>query len=300
MKKIKSLGLSLAVISTLGFVGCGGGSSSAPTDDIKTGTFVDSPVQGLNYSTATQSGVTNSSGEFEYKNGESVTFKLGTLELGESNGNDIVTPYNLDNSNLDNPGIKAKNIAMLLQNLDQNRSKANSIIISSALKDYNFSAINLNTMSEADVNTILSNTSNYIDKTNNSLITQETALTKMKSFVTNYRYTGTYSGSTTLSTGSSKCTGSTFTIATNGNYIIGKVLNGGDINGTVINGNISGSTTNHETFSAIINSNGNISSFSYCNSKSAFLISNGNTGTKAHSLATSHYPSNSSKINIEK
>ena len=85
MIKIKKLGLSLAVVSaiSLGFTGCGGNSSnSSSSDDTQTGAFVDAPVYGLHYTTATQNGYTNEKGEFKYKDGETCTFTLGNLSLG--------------------------------------------------------------------------------------------------------------------------------------------------------------------------------------------------------------------------
>ena len=93
MKKIKYLGLSLIAATALGFSGCGSsGSSGSSSDTTQTGTFVDAPVQGLNYSTATQSGVTDSSGHFKYKSGETVTFKIGNLTLGSLNAKKTITP----------------------------------------------------------------------------------------------------------------------------------------------------------------------------------------------------------------
>ena len=60
-------------ITTIFLVGCGGGSST-PTS--KTGTFLDSKVVGLSYSTDSVSVTTNENGEFEYIDGENITFKL--------------------------------------------------------------------------------------------------------------------------------------------------------------------------------------------------------------------------------
>ena len=67
----------------LSLVACGGGSgssqSSSTTSDTKTGTFIDSPVMGLSYSSTSHSGITNSAGEFTYTKGETVTFSLGGI-----------------------------------------------------------------------------------------------------------------------------------------------------------------------------------------------------------------------------
>jgi len=136
--------LSLLAVIALGisFVGCGGGSSSSYTsaDTTSTGIFADAPVKGLSYKTATQSGFTDAQGHFKYKAGETVEFKLGTLSLGSCKAGAFVTPYTLGDSNISVPSLKTKNIAMLLQSLDANRSNS-SILDISKLKDFNFSSV---------------------------------------------------------------------------------------------------------------------------------------------------------------
>ena len=52
------------------FIACGGGSST--TSSTSSGTFIDSKVIGLRYSTATQSGFTDINGAYKYKNGETI------------------------------------------------------------------------------------------------------------------------------------------------------------------------------------------------------------------------------------
>jgi len=47
------------------------------------GIFLDSPVQGLEYQTRTQSGITNEKGEFNYLEGETVTFLVGGFGAGD-------------------------------------------------------------------------------------------------------------------------------------------------------------------------------------------------------------------------
>ena len=71
----KSYLVSAALAAVL-FSGCGGGSGSASSTGTSTGIFADAPVQGLGYKTATQSGFTDAQGQFKYKTGETVEFKL--------------------------------------------------------------------------------------------------------------------------------------------------------------------------------------------------------------------------------
>jgi hypothetical protein len=199
VKSFKYIVLSLAILLTLGFSGCSESSSSDSTTTY-TGTFVDAPVQGLNYSTVTQSGLTDASGTYKYQNGETVTFKLGNLTLGAVTATSSLNPLDLagDNS-LGSISTKAMNIAMLLQNLDQNRSNTGSIIISSALKDHNFSNVNLNDAGlEASMNTLLADgtVSANIDS-NNTVITQANATSAMTTYLKSY-IEGTYTGTITV------------------------------------------------------------------------------------------------------
>jgi len=159
--KLKNMGLSLAVTSalSLGFTGCGSSSSDVPattTQTTETGTFVDAPVQGLKYTTATQSGYTDENGSFKYVAGETVEFKLGNLSLGTKAGSTLMTPYTLGDSNTTNPSAKTTNIAMLLQSLDANRSNGN-ILDLSKLKDFNFTDINLTSTANDMENTVIPN-----------------------------------------------------------------------------------------------------------------------------------------------
>jgi hypothetical protein len=142
-------------------IGCGGGDgdssssgSTTPAATTLTGTFVDAPVEGLAYSTPTLSGYTNSKGEYQYKTGETITFKIGNLELGSVVGGNLITPLTLTGeSNLSNISVKATNIARILQTLDENSSNQGVIKIPVLLRDLNVSNINL--ALEADLNTVL-------------------------------------------------------------------------------------------------------------------------------------------------
>ena len=194
MTKIKTIGLNLAVISALsiGFTGCGSSSGDTlPLDDTNTGTFVDSPVYGLKYKTATQEGYTNLSGEFKYKDGEKVEFFLNTLSLGEVNASTLITPYTMaGDTDISNPSRKASNIALLLQNFDSDRSNTNMIDISK-FKDlgiYDLSYIDLNSTTnamESEITGLLATGGfqQYVDADNLNLINTTTANNTMKNYV---------------------------------------------------------------------------------------------------------------------
>lgn len=181
--------LVLSCVATVAFVGCGGGSdSTAPAPIVATGTFVDAPVQGLKYVTATQNGYTDSNGTYKFVVGEQVEFFLGTLSLGKVTASTLVTPYTMaGDTNISTPSDKAKNIAMLLQNFDANRSDS-AVLDVSKLKDRNFSDVNLSVASsamETKITALLGtlNTAGLIDSTTHTLINATAASTAMKNYV---------------------------------------------------------------------------------------------------------------------
>jgi len=211
MIKINSLGLKFIAVAIIGFsvIGCGsgGGGDSSTSDNTTTsststeiGTFVDSPVQGLKYETATLSGYTDESGQFKYKKGETVTFKIGNLNLGSVKGNKLITPLTLAGENdLDNISNKATNIARVLQSLDDVPSNDGLIRIPSSLKNLQVSNIDLE--SDADLNTILAKAE---DITAKDYILKDSVIAKsnMKKYISLYNQynildAGYYSGTKT-------------------------------------------------------------------------------------------------------
>ena len=84
-KKISKKG-SLGLVSAFlaySLISCGGGSGSdnGNPSTLKTGVLIDSAVSNVSYQTETLSGITNSNGEFSYRDGETVTFSIGLLEF---------------------------------------------------------------------------------------------------------------------------------------------------------------------------------------------------------------------------
>ena len=199
MKKVM-YGLILAINFVL--IGCGGDSSGDNSVDITDttiyyGTFIDAPVEGLQYQTATQSGVTNDKGEFKYKRGETVTFNIGTLILGGAEGSSMITPLSLTGENdLSSISVKATNIARVLQSLDANSTNNGVITLSSLLQDLNVS--NIDFESEADLNLILSRAQD-LTSTSYTLKSANDAQSDMVKFINLYNTyelltSGTYTG----------------------------------------------------------------------------------------------------------
>lgn len=81
---------------------CGGSdndSSSSPnpppSNTIKTGVLTDGPVSGATYTINGVSKRTNAQGEFEYQEGDEITFSIGNIEIGTVTGTDRITPVEL-------------------------------------------------------------------------------------------------------------------------------------------------------------------------------------------------------------
>lgn len=139
-----------AAISLL--TACGGSSSKDAIDDAKAnldeikeeikddidevitgeetleGTFIDSAVAGINYACGDLSGVTDAEGKFDYKSGDSCTFKIGDVSLGSIDNMTeeapIVTPFDVAEDK-----DKAIKIASLLQTIDADGNPDNGIDI---------------------------------------------------------------------------------------------------------------------------------------------------------------------------
>ena len=77
--------------------GCGGGSNGSSTST-PSNAFSGVPVQGLAYSSKSNSGMTESSGTFKYASGEAITFSVGNVVVGTLNAvpsDGLVTTYDL-------------------------------------------------------------------------------------------------------------------------------------------------------------------------------------------------------------
>ncbi|WP_339648296.1 alpha/beta fold hydrolase [Halopseudomonas pelagia] len=126
------LGL-VAAMSGGCFSGSGSGSGSDDSSDVLQGTFVDSPVVGLRYESSSLEGETSASGSFQYRQGETVSFHLGEIKLGEGYGERIMTPASLVADAADSADPVALNISRLLQTLDADANLNNGIQLTDAI-----------------------------------------------------------------------------------------------------------------------------------------------------------------------
>lgn len=140
LKKFKKSGdlfiIIILIVTAFVAVGCGGGSDDTggdgpPHGGLQEGFFLDSAVEGLQYKTETQSGITDENGIFMYLEGETVTFSLGNIVLGSTNANSIITPIDLVAGATDETNPTVTQICMFLQSLDNDGTVENGIQISS-------------------------------------------------------------------------------------------------------------------------------------------------------------------------
>ena len=157
MNQLKASTLAISCCTLLLLVGCGGGNSNntvvpdvEPTP-ISTGHFTDSAVEGLTYTTETQSGITDETGAFSYKAGETVSFSIGDVVIGETvSAKAEMTPVDLLVGaflpttkaeltsltgwfNRDKPEVirfnELGNILVFLQSLDEDKDASNGITV---------------------------------------------------------------------------------------------------------------------------------------------------------------------------
>jgi len=110
------------------FSGCGSGSSGSTPETLTalTGQFVDSVVQGLEYSCSSgTTGITNSNGEFTCKSSDTVSFSINGYVIGSASVQSVISPKTLQPEN----DVMMINIAQLLQTLDADNNPDNGITL---------------------------------------------------------------------------------------------------------------------------------------------------------------------------
>ncbi|MDX1696294.1 MAG: metallophosphoesterase [Ketobacteraceae bacterium] len=146
MKKTAQI-IATTTLLPLFITACGGGGSSGSGTDNGSSSVVadsntvpnDGPVlrgqitglQGLRYETQSESGVTSESGQFDYRNGDTITFYVGDIALGSA-----AAAAKLDISDLAGGNQETRtNIEKFLLTLDYDLSPANGVLITSSIHD---------------------------------------------------------------------------------------------------------------------------------------------------------------------
>ncbi len=146
MKK-KYLFLGISALVSAFVIGCGGGGGSTPTTTTNsaTGYYIDSPVEGIDYTCGNYEGVTGKDGSFKFEKGKNCTFKIKDLTI-----------KTIDGAQLNNDGEKiietVPKIAALLQTLDIDGDPSNGITLNDEIKNILISDKLISKIDEIDDN----------------------------------------------------------------------------------------------------------------------------------------------------
>jgi para-nitrobenzyl esterase len=124
--------LAAAMATLMSVAACGSGDDDNGT---QTGTFVDSPVAGLNVQGAALGArSTDAQGRFAYQAGETLTFSIGNLTLGSAPGAATLTPLSITGGATAASDPRVANKLILLQTLDADGDLNNGIQITDAIR----------------------------------------------------------------------------------------------------------------------------------------------------------------------
>lgn len=132
----------LFIILITGLYGCNRSDSTGESEDsqnstnsgLQNGTFLDSPVAGLTYKTATQSGITDSNGQYQYLSGETIHFSVGDIKIGSVTGSNVLSPTQMIAGNENTAHTTVIKILQFLQTIDDDTNPNNGIQISAATR----------------------------------------------------------------------------------------------------------------------------------------------------------------------
>lgn len=138
---------------------------------LQTGQFIDAPVQGLQYRTATRSGITDSTGRFTFLLGETVEFSLYGQALLSAPGFKVLTPFDVPAGSF-NPNYSI-NLVRFLMTIDEDNNPGNGIKVPVYTGSFqiNFDQSVANFEKDANVLSLLSKIA-----TNRSLVSVEAAV----------------------------------------------------------------------------------------------------------------------------
>jgi para-nitrobenzyl esterase len=123
--------LAAAMATLMSVAACGSGDDNAT----QTGTFVDSPVAGLNVQGSVHGArSTDAQGRFAYQAGETLTFSIGNLTLGSASGAATLTPLSITSGATAASDQRVANKLILLQTLDADGDLNNGIQITDAIR----------------------------------------------------------------------------------------------------------------------------------------------------------------------
>ncbi len=156
------------------------------TSNINRGIVIDGIVEGLYYETSSgMSGYTDSTGGFDYLDGDSVTFKIGDLTVGTITAQEIEDGKvflqdiaDTQRSDLEDPYVE--NMAILLQSLDSDSYADNGIVITEQMHEA-FNGIELD-LSDMDRDELLG----LLDSVGVDAVTESSAMDHVERMLDSY------------------------------------------------------------------------------------------------------------------
>jgi len=159
-------------------IGCGGSSDSSEKSTnktfLKTGYLIDSYVEGVDYYiNGNLSGTTDKDGKFKYQEKDTITFKVGQMEIAT-----IVSVYTDNHVTIQDlcevrrdwaDNSKVVNIATFLQSLDEDSNPSNGITITSEIKDLFIQKIKLKDLDYSEIVAMIKNLGKNV-KSKNSVV----------------------------------------------------------------------------------------------------------------------------------
>ncbi len=195
----------LSVIVLLSACGGGGGGDniSSGGNDVLTGSFIDSPVQGLRWVSGDMEGVTNSAGTFQYERGATVKFYIGSILIGEATGSSLIIPVDIVSGALNISDPAVTNVIRFLMTLDNDNNPSNGIVITEEVanlalgKDVNFAQSTSGFAESSELQAIISEFTSVTGAGTHSLTPVSEAITHAENSIgalLSGNYSGTYSG----------------------------------------------------------------------------------------------------------
>lgn len=257
----------ITTLAIASLVGCGGGGSGGTTT--KTGYFIDSAVEGLEYTSGSTTGITDADGSFKYEEGKPVTFKIGSMVLGSLTvTNSKVFPVDLVSGATDETHPNVSLMAQILQSLDSDGVASNGITINETTRRSITQSIAIATADPSQTRTVIRQllASNTTGTVRADLVDQTAAESHLESNLIK-EYAGSWTGSFTGTGDSGTCealitdTGSLRGTCTS--WALSTALNVGTF---TFNGSVSssgaythGSASTGATFSGRYSRNGSVS-----------------------------------------
>lgn len=172
----------ILAIAITGCGGGGGGGNKKPDTDSTslTGVFVDSPVGGVSYvsrnsnNVTTHQGITNAAGEYDYEEGDTVTFSIGGITFPPAPAKPTVTPLDIvGTGDINHPAVI--NIARLLQSLDVDGDPTNGITITASIRNA-AASMTLDTLQAFSSNTFENDVNDFLEDLGETLVSEQEAI----------------------------------------------------------------------------------------------------------------------------